>query len=579
MTQEQKIRQPIVTIAGHVDHGKTTLLDSIRTSCVAKKEAGGITQKISCTLFPADLIQNKCKHLLDKYGIKLEIPGFLFIDTPGHAAFTNLRKRGGSLADLAVLVIDINDGVMPQTQESIEILKSSKVPFIVALNKIDSIHGWRRQDGDLKSNLENQSDYVKKDFDKKFYEIVSSLSMYGFEADLFFRLNDFTKKLALVPCSGKSGEGIEELVMMLCGLSQKFLAGKLQLTKEAKGTIMEVKREKSMIYLEAVLYDGVLKVGDTIAIASFNDPIVSKIRTMQEALPLCRGFKASNEVHAAAGIRIQLADQTDVQAGMPFFFYSEKKKEEIINSLKKEIEEAVPLDNEGIIVKAESLGSLEVLISLLHKEGFRISKAALGDITKVDVMSAVSNLTMSPLDGVIVGFNIEKEAGVDDERVKILTNPVIYRLIEDLKDFVEEKKKEMEREDISSLLLPCRIKVLPYVFRQSHPAIFGVHIEAGNLKNRMELMNSKGKKIGEVKALQSERKSVEKAEKGKEVALSISNITFGRQVDKGEILYSNMNEDEFRKLKDNKKYLSRDEIEVLQEIARIKREEHPTWGI
>lgn len=574
-----KIRQPIVTIAGHVDHGKTTILDSIRESCIAKKEAGGITQKISCTLFPAQLIENRCEKLLSKYNIELQIPGFLFIDTPGHAAFTNLRKRGGSLADLAILVIDINEGAMPQTQECIEILKESKVPFIVALNKIDAIHGWRKQAANVEDNLKVQAEYVKKDFDKKLYNIISSLSMYGFNADIFFRVNDFTKQLALIPCSGKTGEGIPELIMMLCGLSQKFLAGKLQLGKEAKGTVLEVKREKSLIYLESILYDGSLKQGDTIAIASFGEPIIGKVRNILEAMPLCRGFKTVKSVKAAAGIRIQLSESQEVLAGMPFLLYNGSRKQEILDSLKREIEETIGLDNEGIIVKADSLGSLEVLISLLRKEGFMISKASLGDITKIDIMNALSNLDMVPLNCVIAGFNVEKEEGIDDERVKIITSEVIYTLIDELKKWCGEKQKEMEREQMSNLIMPCKIKVLQYVFRQSHPAIFGVHVEAGNLKIGTELMNSQGKKIGRIKAMQSEKKSIEKVEKGKDVAISIEGITYGRQIDKNDILYSNINEEGFRKLKENKGYLKSDEVVVLQEIAQIKRQEKATWGI
>lgn len=576
----EKIRQPIVTIAGHVDHGKTSILDSIRESCVAKKEAGGITQKISCTVFPADLIKGRCDKLLDKYNINLQIPGFVFIDTPGHAAFTNLRKRGGSLADLAVLVIDINEGLMPQTQECIEILKTSKVPFVIVLNKIDAIHGWKKQAADIEDNIKLQSDYVKKEFDKKFYTIISGLSMHNFNADLFFRVTDFTKQLTIIPCSGKTGEGIPELIMMLCGLSQKFLAGKLKLGEDAKGTILEVKREKSMIYLESILYDGHLKIGDSIAIASFNEPIVGKVRTMLEATPLCRGFKAVKSVNAAAGIRIQLDEQSEVLAGMPFVLYKENKKQEILSSLKKEIAETIQLDNEGIIAKADSLGSLEVLISLLRKEGFRVNKAALGNVTKIDMMGALTNLTMSPLDAVIAAFNVEKEPDVgDDSRIKVLVNDVIYRLIDELKEWRIAKQKEIEREQIGSLTMPCRIKVLPYIFRQSHPAIFGIHVEAGNIKNGIELMNSEGKKIGRVKAIQSEKKSVEKAAKGKDVAISIDHITYGRQIDKNDILYSNINEDEFINLKEQKKYLAHDEIAVLQEIAQIKRKEKATWGI
>ena len=145
--EPRKIRQPIVTVVGHVDHGKTSILDSLRDSCVQEDEAGGITQKISFTSYPMDQLKTACP-LIDKNGIQLNIPGFLLIDTPGHAAFTNLRKRGGSLADLAVLVIDINDGIKPQTAEVIQILKHNKTPFIIALNKIDNISGWKKQDED-----------------------------------------------------------------------------------------------------------------------------------------------------------------------------------------------------------------------------------------------------------------------------------------------------------------------------------------------------------------------------------------------------------------------------------------------
>src|SRR3989304_2096794 len=150
-----KIRQPIVTVCGHVDHGKTSILDALRGSSVQSGEAGGITQKISFTLFPSEQLKKACP-LIEKQGINLDFPGFLFIDTPGHAAFTNLRKRGGSLADLAVLVIDINEGIKPQTSEVIQILKANKVPFVIALNKIDSISGWQKHDN-LKESIESQA--------------------------------------------------------------------------------------------------------------------------------------------------------------------------------------------------------------------------------------------------------------------------------------------------------------------------------------------------------------------------------------------------------------------------------------
>jgi len=240
------IRQPIVTIAGHVDHGKTTILDSLRGSKVAEKEAGAITQKISFTLFPAENIKKGC-YLIDKHSIPLKIPGFLFIDTPGHQAFTNLRKRGGSLADLAILVIDINEGIKPQTAEVLSILKENKTPFIIALNKIDKLGGWKQHE-DLKQSIESQAINTKNQFDEKFYTLQAALNSHGFNADLFYNVINFTKKVAIIPVSAKTGEGLPELLMVLCGLSQKFLSKQLSLGKDAKGVVFEIKKSKSKVW-------------------------------------------------------------------------------------------------------------------------------------------------------------------------------------------------------------------------------------------------------------------------------------------------------------------------------------------
>ena len=234
-----------------------------------------------------------------------------------------------------------------------------------------------------------------------------------------------------------------------------------------------------------------------------------------------------------------------------------------------------------VIAKADSLGSLEALIFLLRKSQIQISKVGIGDVNKKDVISAYPNLEKAPLDGVVVGFNVKvsEEVKLEHEKVKILTNEVIYKLIEDLEAWREEKAKELLRKKLEVLTMPCKLKVLKFVFRQSHPAIFGVKIEAGSLKSEMPLMNNMGEKLAEVKAIQAERKGVKEAKKGQEVAISLPGITFGRQVKEDETLYSALSESEFRKLKDNKSLLSGDELSVLQEISQIKRREKSTWGL
>ena len=323
----KKIRQPIVTVVGHVDHGKTSILDHLRQSCIQEKEAGGITQKISFTLYPMEQLRTACP-LIEKSGIKLNIPGFLLIDTPGHAAFTNLRKRGGSLADLAVLVIDINDGIKPQTAEVIQILKKNKTPFIIALNKIDNISGWRKLDEDLKKSIESQPQNVKQVFDEKYMTLMGSLNSYGFDADLFYNIKDFAKKIALIPCSAKTGEGIQDLIMMLCGLSQKYLGNKLIIGKDAKGVMLEIKKERDTNYIEAILYDGELSKKDEIAVSSFEGtPIISKIRILEEIEPLCATFKPAEKVVAATGLRMQLVEKAEILPGMPFVIYKNNKEE------------------------------------------------------------------------------------------------------------------------------------------------------------------------------------------------------------------------------------------------------------
>ncbi|MGB9707719.1 MAG: translation initiation factor IF-2 [Candidatus Pacearchaeota archaeon] len=578
------IRQPIVTVAGHVDHGKTTLLDSIRGTCVAAKEAGKITQKISFTLVPSSIVRERCSKLLDKFNIKLEIPGFLFIDTPGHAAFTNLRKRGGALADLAILVIDINEGIMEQTRESIEVLRANKVPFIVALNKIDNITGWTKRSESLVENIEKQTKFTREEFDKKLYTIINGFTSLGFDSDLFYRISDFTKQLALVPCSAKTCEGLPELIVMLAGLAQKFLKGRLLIGTEGKGTILEIKKEKGFVTIEAVLYDSILTKRDTLVIATLGKAVETKVRALFRALPLGKGYEPADEVRAATGIRLYLPITEELVPGMPFIVVKDSKTEKIAKLkelLQKEVEQVLNLDKEGIIVKADSLGSLEALLFLLRKEGVRVKKAEIGNIKRQDITLAAANQETRPLETVVVGFNVAREEGVmPDEKVKIIESDVIYHIIEQLIKWRQEKALEIEREKLGGLIWPCKIKILRNCcFRQSKPAIFGVRIETGMLKPGTLLINENGEEIDKVKGMQSESKSVEKAMTGTELAISLPNVTFGRQIKEDETLYVDLGEEEFRKWKENKRYLNGSEIKVLQEVAEIKRKTKATWGI
>jgi translation initiation factor 5B len=580
MTQ---IKSPIVTVAGHVDHGKTSILDSVRGTKVYDTEAGGITQKISFTRVPIEDIYKRVP-LIKSSGIELDFPGFLFIDTPGHAAFSHLRKRGGALADLAILVIDINDGIKPQTQEVLDILKKNKIPFIVALNKIDNISGWRKQSESLKESIEMQAVNVSQSFQEKLLTLVGSLQHHGFDAKPFYEVGDFSKELALVPCSAKTGEGINELILMLSGLSQKFLKESLKLGDEAKGVILEVKKEKDMQYAEAILYDGNLKSSDEIVIASFDNPVVSKIRVLEEILPISTKFKTAKEISAASGIRMQLINSIGVLAGMPFSVFKDNL-EEIKEQFKKDIGEKLKTDKQGIIVKADSLGSLEALVGMLKQERIQIISAGIGKINKKDLISAQTNLREDPVNALIVGFCVEededvREMGKEKQGIKILTNDIIYKLIEELVKFQEEKRNEIKRDKLMGLASVCGIKILhEYVFRNSNPAVFGVRIESGKIRPGVRLIDKEGKEVGKVKDVQENQKKVKEAGSGKEIAISIPGIMFDRVLSETDELYSDLSEKQFRDFKENKDLLTSDEIQVLQKIAQIKRREKVTWGV
>jgi len=586
MTQ---IRSLICTTLGHVDHGKSSILDKIRNTSIVKNEAGAITQAIGASIVPLEIIKKICGSLLDNVQNKFTIPGLLFIDTPGHAAFTNLRRRGGNLADIAILVIDIKEGLMPQTLESIEILKNYKTPFIIATNKIDLLNGWQKKDGFVLKNIQEQSEATQKILEKKHYQVVGKLSELGLNAERFDRVEDYTKQVAIIPTSAETGEGIPELLMVLSGLAQKFLESNLSCNIDgpAKGTILEVKEAKGIgKCVDAIIYDGTLKKGDTIVIGSLTEPIVTKVKALFEPMALSEirdkksKFKSVPQVKAAIGVRISAPEIENVIAGMPLSSASDdldKVKEE----MKKEVEEVlIETDKEGIVIKADTLGSLEALSKLLKEKEISIKKASIGTITKKDVADAEANYEKNPLLAIVLGFNVKDECGICKDTVKVFVNDVIYRLIEDFEKWQADEKKRIEAKKLDLLIRPVKIEVLTgFVFRQSNPAVCGVEIMEGKLKSGTHLMKNDGNDITEVKGMQKEQETVEFADKKDQVAISMPNVTIGRQINEGDILYSSIPEEDFRKLKGLKQYLSKEEISILKEIAEMKRKNNPTWGI
>jgi len=584
----KSIRSPICTVMGHVDHGKSSVLDKIRGTAIVKSEAGAITQAIGASIVPLETIKNICGDLLKKLNINFTIPGLLFIDTPGHAAFTNLRRRGGNLADIAILVIDVNQGIQPQTLESIDILKQYKTPFIIALNKIDAINGWQTKKLPLLQSISQQSQTINSILENKLYELVGKLSELGFNSERFDRVDDYTKQIAIIPCSAKTREGIPELLMVLTGLAQKFLEKCLECNTEssAKGTILEVKEEEGLgKTMDTIIYDGTLKVNDTIVIAGLKKPIVTKVKALFEPAPLSEmrdkksRFNPVKEVVAATGVKISANDIEEVVSGMPLRSINEDELEKVKEEIQQEVEEVLTeIQEEGIVIKADSLGSLEAMIKLLKDANIPIKRASIGNITKKDIADAEANYEKDPLRSVILAFNIKSDQQA--EKVKIIASDVIYKIIEDYEKWKKEKFSSMQQDKITGLVKPCKIMLMSgYVFRQSNPAILGVDVLAGKLVNGMPLMDKDGNELTEVKGIQADKEKIEEAETGKQVAVSLPNVAVGRQIKEGDILYSSVPEEHYRKFKELKDLLSKEEISVLKEIAEIKRRNNVVWGV
>lgn len=591
-----RLRQPIVCVLGHVDSGKTTLLDNIRGSVVASREVGSMTQHIGASFFPINTLQEICGSLADDMVSKIHIEGLLVVDTPGHSIFMNLRRRGGSVADIAILVVDVLRGFEPQTHESLSILKNRKTPFIVAANKIDTIPGWKPQQGtSFRESYQHQDPSVQRQLDEFLYVIMGTFSRLGINAERYDKVKDFSKTVAIAPVSAKTGEGIPELLAILIGLTQQYLEKQLTVTEgSAKGTILEVKKEPGLgTTIDAIIYDGFLIRGDTLIIGGVEKPIVTKARAILLPKPLDEmrdprdKFLPVNEVAAAAGVKISAPNIEDAVAGAPI--YSVRTGESIdpyIQAVSEEIERLrIITDKLGVIVKTDTLGSLEALIGELENHGVAIRIADVGGISRRDVIEAASIKRVSRLQGVILAFNVAilqdaaTEARIQD--IPIFRNDVIYRLIEDYTDWVETERDTALKMRIESLIFPGKIKVLPgLIFRKSKPAVFGVEIISGKIRSKYILISETGKKIGEISQMQDKGENISEAEKFLKIAISVRDAVAARDFNEDDILYVDVPERHVKEFLS--KYISEllpEDVQTLKELIEIKRQNNPLWAM
>ena len=591
-----KLRQPVVVVLGHVDSGKTSLLDKIRGTAVQSREVGGITQHIGASYFPIETIKEITGKLFDKLS-KSEnpVPGLLVIDTPGHEVFANLRMRGGSAADIAIVVVDVNKGLEAQTIESLDILKNKKVPFVIALNKIDQISGWKKNNSILiAEQLEIQDPTILSYLDEKVYNVVGALSRIGFSSEAFWRVKDFTKELAIVPVSAVTGTGVPELLAVLVGLTQQYMSKRLERHEtETKGIVLEVNDEVGLgPSANIILLDGTLKHGDRIVVGKRDSVTSTKIKALLLPKPLDEmrdprdKFRHVDTVIAAAGLKITSPDLDGVLAGSPLYVVNNPEDEERLKSnIETEIKSAIiQTESNGIILRCDTIGSIEAITELLKKENIPVRSADLGNITRRDILSASALREKDRYLGVVLGFNVkvleEAEKEAYERRIKIFNEKIIYNLVRSYSEWVTYERVHEDSIIFNEIPPICKFQFLKgYVFRRNNPAVFGAEILIGKLKQKISVMNEKGKKIGVIHQIQNEGKNLEVADKGTQVALSIREPTVGRQINEGDIFYTDLNSKEAKSLLERfSNRLNEEEQEVFNFILSKKREINPAFG-
>ena len=581
------IRQPIVSVLGHVDHGKTTLLDTIRGTGVADRECGRITQHIGATEIPLETIKDFCGRLMVPDAI---IPGLLFIDTPGHHSFTTLRARGGALADLAVLVVDVMEGLMPQTLESLHIMQRYRTPFVISVNKVDRINGWVTGCGRcLADTLSIQSEDVAGVLNEKLYKIVGQLVAEGFTADRYDRISDFTQTIAMVPTCARTGEGMADLLMILVGLAQRFLTEQLETETEeglGEGTVLEVKEEKGLgTTLDTILYSGKISYGDTVVVGGKGEPIITKVKALLKPKPLDEirdpqeRFLKVDSVTAAAGVKIVAQNLDRVLSGSPIKV-AEGDLEDIITAVQEETEITIPISEQGIIVKADAIGSLEAISAELMKKEIEINRAEVGDVSRRDIVDAAT--MKDPYNKTILAFNVktlpDAEEMLRETDVMLLSDNIIYKLLEDYEKCRSDMECSLDERAREEIVHPGKFRVLPdCIFRISKPAVVGVRVLGGRARVGQEVLRDDGRVIGKIQSIQSEKKTITELKTGEEAALALSKVTVGRQLGEDDVLFVNIPEGHARKLRDIP--LNADEQDILETVMVIKRRENKFWGM
>ncbi|VDC01114.1 unnamed protein product [Peniophora sp. CBMAI 1063] len=593
------LRSPICCILGHVDTGKTKLLDKIRQTNVQEGEAGGITQQIGATYFPVEAIKTKTAVLNKDNSFEYKIPGLLIIDTPGHESFTNLRTRGSSLCNIAILVVDIMHGLEPQTLESLRLLRDRKTPFIVALNKIDRIYGWdATPNGAVQESLAKQKQSVRREFEDRVKATILAFAEQGLNATLYYENKNFARNVSLVPTSAITGEGVPDMIMLLVNLTQQRMSERLMYLSELECTVLEVKVIEGLgTTIDVVLSNGVLHEGDKIVICGLNGPIVTQVRALLTPQPLRELRIKSNYVHhkevkAALGVKIVAPDLEKAIAGSRLLVCGpdddeDDLRDEVMSDLTTLLN-SIDKSGRGVCVQASTLGSLEALLDFLKSSKIPVSGINIGPVHKKDVMRAATMLEKAKELACILCFDVtvdkDAERMAEEMGIRLFKADIIYHLFDAFTAYNAEIVEAKRRDAAPIAVWPCRLKIIA-CFCKRDPIILGVDILDGTLRVGTPLCVVKvdattGAKeiieLGKITSLEINHRSmdtVKKSQAGGGVAVKIEHAVyqsakmFGRHFDDKDELYSRITRQSIDVLKENfKADVSNDEWLLIKAL-------------
>ncbi|ROW05669.1 hypothetical protein VMCG_05276 [Cytospora schulzeri] len=563
---KDNLRSPICCILGHVDTGKTKLLDKIRQTNVQEGEAGGITQQIGATYFPVDAIKQKT-HVVNQDGkFEFKVPGLLIIDTPGHESFSNLRSRGSSLCNIAILVVDIMHGLEPQTLESMKLLRDRKTPFVVALNKIDRLYGWKKIDNNgFQESLALQGKAVQNEFKNRLDQTKVAFAEQGFNAELFYENKSMAKYVSLIPTSAHTGEGIPDMLKLIVQLTQERMVGSLMYLSECQATVLEVKQIEGFgMTIDVILSNGVLREGDRILLCGTEGVIKTNIRALLtpeklKELRLKSQYVHNKEVKAALGVKIVAPGLEKAIAGSRLLVAGpDDDEDDIEDELESDLESLfsrVERTGRGVSVQASTLGSLEALLDFLKDCKIPVANVGIGPISKRDVMQCGIMLEKSPDYAVMLCFDVkvEKEAAAyaEENGVKIFTADIIYHLFDQFTKHMDDLLEKKKEDSKMLAVFPCVLKPVA-VFNKTGPIVVGVDVVEGSLKVNTPIAAVKtnpttGLKeivnLGRVTSIEREHKQIPVCKKGQpSVAVKIEmgshQPAYGRQLEDADMLYS-----------------------------------------